>query len=116
MWDEGSMIDHLRRFGYAVAILLVGGFAAVHLAGENGIPALMAKRKQIRELEERNRTIELQNEELRKENEDLRSNPDAQRRVVREDLGYLMDGEEGFRTEGGADKPVEPPKEDVVKP
>ena len=88
----------------------------MHLAGDNGIPALMVKRKQIRELEERNRAIEQQNEALRKENEDLRSNPDAQRRIVREDLGYLMDGEEGFRTEGGADKPVEPPKEDVAKP
>ena len=110
------MIDRLRRVGYVVAILLVGGFAAMHLAGENGIPALMAKRKQIRELEEHNRRIELQNEELRKENEDLRSNPDAQRRIVREDLGYLLDDEEGFRTEGGAAKPVEPPKEEVVKP
>ncbi|MEP7365096.1 MAG: septum formation initiator family protein [Acidobacteriota bacterium] len=110
------MIDRLRRVGYVVAILLVGGFAAVHLAGDNGIPALMVKRKQIRDLEERNRTIELQNDELRKENEDLRSNPDAQRRIVREDLGYLMDDEEGFRTEGGADKPVAPPKDDTAKP
>lgn len=110
------MIDYLRRAGYVVAFLLAGGFAAVHLAGENGIPALLAKRKQIRTLEEQNRLIELRNEELRKENEELKNNPDAQRRVVREELGYLLDGEEGFRTEGGADKPVAPPQDETAKP
>ena len=110
------MIDYLRRAGYVVAFLLAGGFAAVHLAGENGIPALIAKQKQIRRLEELNRNLELRNEDLRKENEELKSNPDAQRRIVREELGYLLDGEEGFRTEGGADKPVEPPKDDTAKP
>ncbi|MCC6537570.1 MAG: septum formation initiator family protein [Bryobacterales bacterium] len=110
------MIDYLRRAGYVVAFLLAGGFAAVHLAGENGIPALIAKQKQIRRLEELNRHLELRNEDLRKENDELKSNPDAQRRIVREELGYLLDGEEGFRTEGGADKPVEPPKDDTAKP
>lgn len=110
------MIEHLRRAGYLVAIVLVCGFAAVHLAGENGIPALLAKRKQLRELEERNRAIESGNQELRKANEGLKSNPDVQKRAVREALGYLSEGEEVFHTDADAGKPVAPPKDGSVEP
>lgn len=105
------MIEHLRRMGYVVAIALMCGFAVVQLAGDNGIPALLAKRKQLRELEDQNRALELGNQELRKANEGLRSNPDVQKRAVRESLGLLSDGEEVFHTGGDPGKPVAPPKD-----
>lgn len=87
------------------------GFAVVQLAGDNGIPALLAKRKQLRELEDQNRVLELGNQELRKANEGLKSNPDVQKRAVRESLGFLSDGEEVFHTDGDSGKPVAPPED-----
>lgn len=105
------MIERIQRAGFVAALLMAGGFAVAHLAGDQGIPALLAKRRQIRAMEEFNRALRAGNEELRQANDDLRSNPDAQRRAVREELGYLAEGEEDFRTEGGEPKAVEPPKE-----
>jgi len=110
------MIEKIQRAGVVVALLLAAGYAIAHLAGDQGIPALLDKRRQIRALEEVNQTLRVGNEAMRVANEDLRSNPDAQRRAVREELGYLGKDEQDFRTESGEPKPVEPPKDPPAKP
>lgn len=109
------MIERIQRAGVVVALVLAGGYAIAHLAGNQGIPALLDKRRQIRALEEMNQSLRSANEAMRVANEELRSNSDAQRRAVREELGYLGENEQDFRTESGEPQPVEPPKDAPAK-
>ncbi|HWB95090.1 MAG TPA: hypothetical protein VG672_00255, partial [Bryobacteraceae bacterium] len=59
-----------RRLTYVIAFVIVGAYIVIALRGPQGIPVLLEKRKQIRELEEQNanlmRSLEIQRERIRR--------------------------------------------------
>ena len=92
------MGNRVRQAVYA-GIAIVGGIYAVgHLTGSQGVSALMDKRHQIQKLEDETQQLRQENEERKAYLNDLKSNPDAQRRLVRERLHYVDEGAVDFKT------------------
>jgi cell division protein FtsB len=76
-------------------------FAAVGYAWfvpEGGFPTWLRLRDEVAQAEERIRTLERQNPVLRDEVAALRTDPFAQERAVREELGWVRPGEILVRT------------------
>jgi cell division protein FtsB len=90
------MKPSLAKIGSAVAILLVVGYAFFALRGAQGVPALLEKRRQIQQLEQRNamlaREIELKRQRIRR----LRENQDEQELEIRQRLKLVRPGEKVF--------------------
>jgi cell division protein FtsB len=90
------MKPSLAKIGSAVAILLVVGYAFFALRGPQGVPALLEKRRQIQQLEQRNamlaREIELKRQRIRR----LRENQDEQELEIRQRLKLVRPGEKVF--------------------
>ena len=82
-----------------IALALV--FAAIGYAWfvpESGFPTWLRLRDEVAQAEERIRTLERQNTVLRDEVAALRTDPFAQERAVREELGWVRPGETIVRT------------------
>jgi cell division protein FtsB len=90
------MKNSLKRLGYATAFLIVMGYAVVTLRGPKGIPALMAKRQQIEQLEKRNAMLAQQNERLREHIQRLTDNPAQQELEIRQRLKLVRPGEKVY--------------------
>jgi cell division protein FtsB len=90
------MKNSLKRLGYATAFLIVMGYAVVTLRGPKGIPALMAKRQQIEQLEKRNAMLAQQNERLREHIQRLADNPAQQELEIRQRLKLVRPGEKVY--------------------
>jgi len=76
----------LAKFAYVVAFLMVVSYAFVTLRGPHGVAALMEKRRQIHEMEERNLRLDQEIERKREYIKRLAGNPGEQERVIRERL------------------------------
>ena len=98
----------LRRTGLIVMLGVVGACAMIALRGPQGIPALMEKRREIRELQEKNdelrRDIERRRDRIRK----LTDSQSEQEMEIRKKLKLLKPGETTFIL---PDTPAEPAKE-----
>jgi cell division protein FtsB len=99
----------LKTAGYAAAFLIVGTCILVALRGPQGLPALMEKRQQIRELQEKNADLEREIQTRRVRLERLKTNPDEQQLEIRDRLKMLKPGEVRYIV-------PEPPKPDAAKP
>ena len=90
------MKSPILKVCYAAVILAAIGYAFFTLRGPNGIPALLEKRAQIRELEKRNQTlareIELKREKIRR----LRESQSEQEMEIRQRLKLVRPGEKVF--------------------
>ena len=86
----------LKRLGYTAAFLAVMGYAVVTLSGPKGIPALVAKRQQIEQLEKRNGMLAQENERLREHIQRLDDNPAQQELEIRQRLKLVRPGEKVF--------------------
>jgi len=86
----------ISRLGYATAFLAVAGYALVTLSGPKGIPALIARRHQIEQLEKRNATLAQDNERLREHIQRLTDNPTQQELEIRERLKLVKPGEKVY--------------------
>lgn len=95
------MKNSLKRLGYATAFLIVTGYAVVTLRGPKGIPALMAKRQQIEQLEKRNAMLAQQNERLREHIQRLTDNPAQQELEIRQRLKLVRPGEKVYLFNNG---------------
>jgi cell division protein FtsB len=106
------MSTAIRRIGYAALIMVAGGFAFVHLRGPNGLPALMEKRRVIRDLEEQNGALKADNERRRARNEDLKEKPDTWDLEIRKRTEKIKENETDFKL------PPEPAKStgEEIKP
>jgi cell division protein FtsB len=80
----------------ALALVLAAiGYA--WLVPESGFPTWLRLRDEVAQAEERIRTLERQNTALRDEVAALRTDPFAQERAVREELGWVRPGEKLVR-------------------
>jgi cell division protein FtsB len=86
----------LAKLGYTTALLLVASYALVTLSGPKGIPALIAKRRQIDQMEKRNATLAQENERLREHIQRLADNPTQQELEIRERLKLVRPGEKVY--------------------
>ena len=86
----------LPRFAYAAAVLLICGYGFVALRGPGGIPGLLDKQRQIRELEQRNAALARQIEQKREHINRLQDSQTEQEREVREHLKLVKPGEKIF--------------------
>jgi len=86
------------RFGYLVAFLMVASYAIFTLRGSHGISALMEKRAQIHELEQRNASLAQQIERKREHIRRLSDNPVEQELEIRERLKLVRPDEKVYIT------------------
>ncbi len=85
-----------RRTGYAVVVGLVLVYGLVALRGPQGIPALLDKRREIRELEEQNAAMATEIERRKERIERLQQNTTEQEMEIRKQLKLLRPGETTF--------------------
>ena len=86
----------LPRFAYAIAVLLVAGYAFFTLRGPKGLAALAERREQIRELEKRNEHLVKEIERKREHIRRLADNPAEQELEIRERLKLVHPNEKVY--------------------
>ena len=84
---------------YAIAIALVIGLGIYTLRGSQGIPALMQKKAEIKELEKGNAGLAKEIEEKRAKIKRLQDNPEAQELEIRRQLKLVYPGEKIFSSQ-----------------
>ena len=99
-----------RRAGYAVVLALVLVYGLVALRGPQGIPALLDKRREIRQLEEQNAATAAEIERRKERIQRLEQNTTEQEMEIRKQLKLLRPGETTFilpdAPKTGADAPA----------
>jgi cell division protein FtsB len=83
----------LKTTGFIAAFVILGTCVLVALRGPQGLPALLHKREQIRELQEKNAELQREIQTRRVRLDRLRNNPDEQQLEIRERLKMLKPGE-----------------------
>ncbi len=86
----------LARFAYAIAFLLVAGYAWATLRGPGGLHGLYERRAEIRELERRNATLAQEIERKREHIRRLGENTDEQELEIRERLKLIKPDEKVY--------------------
>jgi len=86
----------LSRFGYGIVFILVASYAFFTLQGSRGIPALLAKRRQIEAAEKHNAALAQENERLREHIQRLGDNPAEQEMEIRQRLKLVHPGEKVY--------------------
>lgn len=86
----------VRRAGYVLAMALVAAYGWMALRGPQGIDALFQKRRQIRELQERNAEQQRQNARLRERVRRLQESRSEQEMEIRKQLKLVRPGETTF--------------------
>jgi len=99
----------LRTILSTGALLLASGYLLFSFLGPDGIPMVLEKRRQVRELQGQNADIE---REIKARKERIRrfaENPSEQDRRFREDLKLLKEGETTFVTQDEQPKQEQTP-------
>ena len=81
------------KTAYAVLVLSGVAYAFVALEGPNGIPALLAKRRQVALYEQQNQQILRENAQKEQRIERLENNPIEQEMEIRQRLKLAKPGE-----------------------
>jgi len=87
------MRTQFARLAYAILFLAAVSYAVVTLRGPNGIPALIEKQRQIRQMEERNAALAREIERKREHIKRLTDNSSEQELEIRERLKLVRPGE-----------------------
>ncbi len=85
-----------RRLSFTIAFILLGVYGYLTLSGPQGIPALSAKRREIRQLEEENANLTRENDSKRVRLDNLRLKPSEQDLEIRKKLKMLRKNETEF--------------------
>ena len=86
----------VRRVAYIIAFILIGLYGYIALRGPQGIPALLEKRRTIRQLEEQNANLVHENEYKRNRIIKLKESTAEQEIEIRKKLHMLRPGETSF--------------------
>jgi cell division protein FtsB len=86
----------LRFAGYVIAFSMVGLCGLIAFRGPQGLPVLMEKRREIRELQEQNADLARENEIKRNRLERLRRSQAEQELEIRQRLRLSRPGETTF--------------------
>jgi cell division protein FtsB len=81
------------KTAYAIVVLAGVAYAFVALEGPNGIPALLAKRRQVAEYTQQNQEILRENVQKEQRIERLENNPVEQEMEIRQRLKLAKPGE-----------------------
>jgi cell division protein FtsB len=98
----------VRKTAYVVVFALVGAYAVIALKGPQGIEALLAKHREIRELQEHNAALAHENEQRRERIHRLKDSPSEQDMEIRKQLKLQKQGETTFIL---PDPPKDAPKD-----
>jgi cell division protein FtsB len=90
---------------YAIAITFVIGLGIYTLSGSQGIPALMQKKAEIKELEKGNADLAKEIEQKRVKIKNLQDDPEAQELEIRRQLKLVHPGEKVFNSQDQDKKP-----------
>ena len=85
-----------RRAGIALVVILAGAGGRVFLRGPQGLQTLIEKRREIRELEERNVNIRLENDRRKDRIKRLEESRSEQEMEIRKQLKLQRPGETTF--------------------
>jgi cell division protein FtsB len=85
-----------RRAGILLVVLLAGAYGWVFLRGPQGLQTLIEKRREIRELEERNANIRLENDRRKDRIRRLEESRSEQEMEIRKQLKLQRPGETTF--------------------
>lgn len=90
------MNSFYRRMIYSAAFVLLGVYGYFTLRGPQGVPALLDKRKQVRQLEEENANLIRENDKKRERIRKLTESAGQQEIAIRDKLKKLRPGETEF--------------------
>ncbi len=102
------MKSSLAKWAYAGALLLVVAYAVYTLRGPQGIPALIEKRAEIRQLQQHNQELAREIELKRAKINRLRENPAEQELEIRRQMKLVRPGEKVFVLQDQDKKPATP--------
>ena len=99
-----------RRTAYTIGFSIIAIYGAFALRGPQGIPALLAKHREIRQLEEQNAAAALDNQRRRERIQRLETSTNEQEMEIRKQLKLLRPGETTFILQDPP-KPASVPKQ-----
>jgi cell division protein FtsB len=90
------MRSSVARLGYALIVLVAASYALITLRGPQGVPALIQKQKEIRQLETQNADLAREIEFRRQRIQRLREDESEQELEIRQRLKLVRPGEKVF--------------------
>jgi cell division protein FtsB len=90
------MRSSVARLGYVLIVLVAASYALITLRGPQGVPALIQKQKEIRELEKQNADLAREIESRRQRIQRLREDESEQELEIRQRLKLVRPGEKVF--------------------
>ena len=88
----------LARIVYPIALFAVLSYAFFTLRGPHGIPALLERQRQIKEMQQRNAQLDREIERMRDRIKRLADNPAQQELEIRDRLKLVKPGEKVYIT------------------
>jgi cell division protein FtsB len=85
-----------RRAGFVLLVILAGAYGWMFLSGPQGLQTLIEKRREIRELEERNANIRLENDRRKERIRRLQESRSEQEMEIRKRMKMQRPGETTF--------------------
>jgi cell division protein FtsB len=85
-----------RRLGVVLVVILACAYGWMFLSGPQGLQTLIEKRREIRQLEERNANIKLENDRRKERIRKLQESRSEQEMEIRKQLKLQKSGETTF--------------------
>jgi cell division protein FtsB len=98
-----------RRAGFLLLVILAGAYGWMFLSGPQGLQTLIDKRREIRQLEERNANIRLENDRRKERIRRLEESRSEQEMEIRKQLKLQRPGETTFILPESEQKDKVPP-------
>ncbi len=120
-YQHKGAVSRFTVRGVSVARLLVGLLLALNLIlvyaiffSSNGLPGYRKQNRQVKELEEKVLKLKVENQKLFEMVQAVKTNPKAQEKLVRQELGWVRENEiileSADKGNGGGDKAAAPIK------